>query len=899
MDQNVVRTDLLPETISLWVIALLAAAAVGVWVACHWAARRYGANKMNVWCRALLGVPPGLIACWLVLQTLGRLMFLATPWSLFFAATLGALAVEAVCAFYTHECARVPAKTARILVACRVAAVAITLLVLTQPVVVGERERTVKERVLVLVDDSQSMHFLDRQMTPEEEKDVAAALGLAKLPEEGMTRAEMVRQLMAKGGEDSFLSRAARKYEVDVFRFGNGLVRDESLGQGEERAVDSREKMFRSVTDLTKALELAVKEVPAEEISSILVFSDGRHNGDAGVESVARKLGSYGIQVSTVLVGGTVKPFDLSIAAADSPESVFLGDKVRFTVRVAATRANGRKAKLRLSDANGQLDEKEFTVEGDDWSKEFKFTDVPKEQGVYSYVLKVSNLEGELFEDNNERRLDVAVSDDRTNVLLVDGRPRWEYRYLRNLFYGRDKSVHLQDWLVHPDSIAGVQPKLLEYASASRPFGQSEAGGWPIQDNDWRQFDVIIVGDVGEDVLTDDVVEQLRYNVEDRGALLVLISGSEYMPYSIRNQKLRDLMPVEYDPSSESHRVAPEDAFVFQLAAAGRGHVVMNQSSSSSENEDIWAEIPDFHWRLPLKGVKAGADVLAYAKPKKENGSADMNAMAESIAATIEENPEAALKRLEDMRNEQARNALVVAGARGKGRVLMLMTDSMWRLRSKSGDQLHHRFWGQIMRWGAGEKLRNGNLYVRIGTDQLRYGAGETVKVFARFLDEKHNGIEGLEPRFLVRTPDSGNRVQTFSARKRPDSNGLYECEIHGCVSPGVYTVNLECQKALELLGRRYPRELATKFSVVTTKQPAEEVDITATRNHVERVAAATGGKVLSPTEYVALKTDFGGGSRRLSDRVEFHLWSLPPLFLAIIALLTAEWILRKRSSLA
>ena len=63
------------------------------------------------------------------------------------------------------------------------------------------------------------------------------------------------------------------------------------------------------------------------------------------------------------------------------------------------------------------------------------------------------------------------------NVLLVDGRPRWEYRYLRNLFYGRDKSVHLQDWLVHPDSIYGIQPKLLEYASASRPFGQSAQRG--------------------------------------------------------------------------------------------------------------------------------------------------------------------------------------------------------------------------------------------------------------------------------------------------------------------------------------------------------------------------------------------------------------------------------------
>ena len=62
-------------------------------------------------------------------------------------------------------------------------------------------------------------------------------------------------------------------------------------------------------------------------------------------------------------------------------------------------------------------------------------------------------VEGEVFTTNNDWPLEVAVTDDRTNVLLVDSVPRWEFRYLRNLFYGRDKSVHLQYVLLNPDEI--------------------------------------------------------------------------------------------------------------------------------------------------------------------------------------------------------------------------------------------------------------------------------------------------------------------------------------------------------------------------------------------------------------------------------------------------------------
>ena len=905
MDQNLIRTDLLPPSVTTGALVFLACSGIAAWIFCHWALRRWGSAKFGVWSRALFALPVGVAGGWLALQAVARFCHLATPWPLFLSAVVAAVSLEAVSAFYAHECARVSPRTAKLLVFCRMAAVVTALFVLQQPVVVGERERTVNRRVVVLVDDSSSMQFRDTQLSDAEREDLKSALGLDALPEEGMTRAEMIRRLLAVGGGDSFLEQVKRKYALDVFRFGNGLRRLSSFD--EEVALDAQEENFRSATDMTRALEQVLKEVPSEEISSIVIFTDGRHNGEAGVESVARRFGGAGIAVSTVVIGGSVKPFDLAVAAANSPESVFLGDKVRFAVTVSATRANGRRSKVRLfreTEQDGavrreQLDEQEFAVEGEDWRKDFRFTDEPEEKGVYRYAVEVEGAEGEFFPSNNVRSLDVAVSDDRTNVLLVDNRPRWEYRYLRNLFYGRDKSVHLQDWLVHPDTIDGLEPTNRVPASAARPFGESEAGGFPVDLDAWRQFDVIILGDIGEDVLSPSVVESIRTCVEDRGALLVLISGADAMPARIHDAKLRDLMPVEFEPDDVSHRDAPEDAFRFSLTAAGRGHVVMNQSSSVSENEDIWQNVADFHWRLPVAGVKPGAEVLAYAQPKNARGVSGESVIAESIAATIEEDPESALRRLEEMRTEQNRNALVTAVARGKGKVLMLTTDSMWRLRSKSGDEHHHRFWGQVMRWGAGERMRAGNAHVRIGTDQLRYGAGETVKAYARLLDERYNGVSGLQPRLALKTPDPAAPAISLTLVQRPDANGFYECEIPGCTAPGSYTLTLECPDAQQKLGELYPVELSTDFIVATAKNPSEDVEIAATRETAERIAKATDGRVMSPKEFVGLDGDFGGGSKRISDRVEYPLWSLPPLFVLIVVLLSVEWIVRKKSSLA
>ena len=533
-------------------------------------------------------------------------------------------------------------------------------------------------------------------------------------------------------------------------------------------------------------------------------------------------------------------------------------------------------------------------VENDDYSHDFRFTDLPEEKGVLRYRVAIDRVDGEEFDNNNEWTLDVSVTDDRTNVLLVDDHPRWEFRYLRNLFYGRDKSVHLQEYLVHPDRMFGQDTDPLPPASAARKFGDSESGAFPVDRDEWRKFDVIILGDLDEDVLTPEVVENVKYCVEQRGALLVLIDGPRAMPHRIRNEALLDLMPATFEEEDDPYLASPETSFRLRLAPSGRGHPAMAQSSSSYENEQIWNDVPEMTWRHPVKGVKPGAEVLAYAEPED---AATAESVAHLAAADLEQDPEAAVKRLAEMREQQAVHSLVVARNAGHGKVLQLNTDRTWRLRYRVGDTRHHQFWGQVLRWGAGDKLRAGNPYVRLGTDQLRYTPGDKIVVQARFQDLDFNAMNDLRPEAAI-LAENGARIRSLRLRYREDSNGFYEAETDPLPEPGVYTVQLECADARSRLASEYPEQLRTRFFVVTSRRPAEFVNVSASFDLPRRMAASSGGKAVPPSRLGTLLGAYGEGNRTLHERSELFLWDRWWILALLVGLLTAEWIVRKRAGL-
>ena len=115
----------------------------------------------------------------------------------------------------------------------------------------------------------------------------------------------------------------------------------------------------------------------------------------------------------------------------------------------------------------------------------------------------------------------------------------------------------------------------------------------------------------------------------------------------------------------------------------------------------------------------------------------------------------------------------------------MITSDRTWRLRYRVGDTYHHRFWGQIMRWAESGKLQAGTSKVRLGTDRILYGHGETISVKAKITDAELEPV--LDDKAQIKVYQDQKLVLTKSLEAVPDSAGMYQLELNQLPGAGTF----------------------------------------------------------------------------------------------------------------
>ena len=649
-------------------------------------------------------------------------------------------------------------------------------------------------------------------------------------------------------------------------------------------------------TNLAAALRYVHDEVGPDEPASVVVLSDGRHNNGGDLVEPARLLAARGVRVFTLALGSQQVAADAAVEQLDAPDWVYHDDTLRASALLRLDGLKGKPVTVEFYRGDKKIEGKTVTPGEDRATEVVHFTDKPAEAGVYEYDVRVAEMPDEAVKENNRLGARVAVKKDKLAVLVVEDMPRWEYRHLV-AYLSRDQRVKLQTVLLQPARVENVSRPTPVRAS---PGNEGiEAQLLPQRTQDWAAFDLVVLGDVPREALTEQDQQNLAAAVRDRGTTLLMIAGPFNMPQRFAGTALEGLVPVELTGEWPPEEMAAHLKSGFKPAPTpeGRASILGQFTIDESANAATWAALPAWYWHSALTTAKRSANVVwtigAETEPQplagaRASGDATVNASAGSSNG-------------ETMRER----TLLCTMSVGMGRVIYLASDSTWRMRQVSGGNAHERFWGQVVRFVVDQELPAGGKRLRYGTDKTRYVAGESVVVTARLMGEDFGARTGEKLKVVARSADKA--VGQADLVELPDAPGYYRATLGG-LPAGKVELSLQGEAADDLLAKDPAVTQKTLNIDVQSQLGVEQRNVNADRATMQRVAEAAGGVSLDGP-YADVLAAHVPKLNYETERVERVGLFTPPteryarlshwVFLAaFLFLASTEWIIRKSAGL-
>jgi hypothetical protein len=726
----------------------------------------------------------------------------------------------------------------------------------------------------------------------EKQADAKVQEALAKVAAMKRTDLAVAALTQKLGGADAAFIESLPKHDVKLVAFSDApLPVAGAESSALASAIKTSLKPAGHSTDLAGALRWLNEQIGEGERATVVIVSDGRHNrggtGRADLVEPSRLLAARDVRVFTVAIGSEQVAPDATVEQIDAPDWIYKDDTLRTA---ALLRLDGLAQKpvtveFRRAGVAEALKSESITPQTPQATKLVRFEDKPKDVGALEYEIAIKPVEGETLAANNVQRFRVTAKRDRLNALVIDDQPRWEFRYLTN-YLERDQRVKLQKVLFAPATVAAVERPQPVMAS---PANESpEAQLLPDTLDKWSAFNLIVVGDVAPQQLGAKQQEFLAKTVKDRGAALIFIAGASNMParYTPADAKaLHELLPVELVSSWNAQDLSAylKDGFRPVIAPDGVSSVLTQFTPAEALNAELWSSLPPWYWHSPQTRAKLASSVVwAIAEPGKPGpgGLTLAQARQRTLLATM---------------------------PMGLGRVMYLAGDSTWRLRQVAGENLHERFWGQVVRWAVGNELPAGGRLVKFGADKPRYVAGEPVTITARLLD----------PASLA--PLSGKDVKAVAkdgANKRLNETPLVELPAGSGVYKGTMNALPAGRIELSLSGKQVEDNLAADPTVVSKSlaidvlphRDDEQANVNTDFAALARVAEAGGGFAVRGPHAAVVPAHLPQLSFTAENVEQAGLFSNPrdgatklvhwAFMIAFITLLTAEWVIRKAGGL-
>jgi uncharacterized membrane protein len=745
-------------------------------------------------------------------------------------------------------------------------AIFLIVLTLAEPIVESRKREGQPGRVLFLLDASESMASLDGGNNTRFERATEHLIH----PIEGI------------------LPQLSSEFEVSVRSFGVASTNSSpSEAEGAFRLWESNLSATQDLPDspvdwlpsawsrttavgdsLSQASEF-IEDSSRSSTSVVVLLSDGQSNSGASPISIAEELASAETPVFAVGYGPVDGISDVSLVAVTLPNRVYRTDVLNGTLSISDQLPPGTPFTAELRRGDEVVWQQEFVGEGTGSrgipfslpiEPLFKAESAALPQGVEYATLplklsaRLTTRVSEANLANNQREVFLSVASQKSRLLLVDGRSRWETRYLRNVF-SRDPAWQIDTVLDHA-SVAKATENNAQDSHAQENDGSENptpesAVVLPQTREELNRYNLIIVGDVEAAFWKTETLIWLSDFVQ-RGGGLIFIDGARQNLQNDGYASINSLLPIRWTNNNMdgTNDATPKRT---ELTSVGRVVEALKLSSDAAEDNDaIWQQLPSLQFVSAVEALP-GSEVL--------------------VEAVVDKN----------------RHPLLITRRFGAGRVLFVATDESWRWRYKVADLVHQRFWNQLARWSMRVPMSVQGEFVSLDTGPASIELGQSIEVQCSLRELNGDVATGRTASAVVRR--DGQVIARIPLAAQTELPGAYAGEIRS-LPAGDYQVQIEAAG--------YPREAleaASKFSIVAP-QSIEMQQLTRNDVLLRQIADITGGEYV-PEDKVdqlpELLRPMSGG--RITQSATL-LWQSYWWFVAAIILLVLEWILRKRSGL-
>ncbi len=585
-------------------------------------------------------------------------------------------------------------------VALRALLIAALLWVMLNPQSLLPRERTGKPKLIVLVDTSASMATRD--------------VG-------GDSRSGAALRVL---NNSSTLAALNKEFVIDIRRFD----RDTRPADLSELATNVPAGDASAIG--TALMSAAAELGDAKSQAGVLLVSDGRATTPDTLDAAQLAL-ARSVPLWTWTLGGPVPRHDLWIETASSEALAFSGADVELTATLRVEGYAHRSFNVDLVRDDKTVQTKEVMPDTNGVVRISMRVKAP-EAGEQRYVFRVAPQPEEADTANNERAVFLRSVGEKIRVLVVEGQPHWDTKFLVQSLT-RNTNVDLT-------AIYRLNAsRHLAIVSATGVETRVEQDLFPRTAAAMNAFDIIVLGREDEAFFDQNTETLLTDFVAKRSGSLVFARGK---PYGGRFQPLAKLEPVAWGEGvAPSVKLRPTDAGrdnpIFDLGAAGT-------------LEELLDRLPALDQASVTLGEKPLAIVLANAA--QEDGP-----------------------------------VLIAYQRYGQGKALSLNASGLWRWSFRETGQeeseaAYQRFWVSLMQWllGGGQFLPGADVAL---TSARRYYSSEQPM---QFLISTRNLDRAIyQPRLLISGPTKSLEVEP---RARGDS---FVAEA-GPFAPGAYRVSLK-----------------------------------------------------------------------------------------------------------